>query len=222
MPDPVTGVGAAVSIGGSLLKGKSASKAGRLQYDAAMAGVDETRAARDEMRTLLQPYTEAGGPALQAQMAALGLAGPEAQQEYVTQQESSPFFQSMVQQGENAILQNASATGGLRGGNVQGALEQFRPQLLNQFLEQQYGRLGGMTQLGQRSAAGVGAAGMDASGNISTLLGQGGAAKAGSALAQGQMYGNILGSVGGVAQGLLGGGINNSINKIFKSDSGIF
>jgi len=201
MPDPVTGIGAAVSIGGAVLKGKSASKAGRLQYDAAMAGVDETRAARDEMRSLLQPYTEAGGPALQAQMAALGLAGPEAQQAYVTQQEQSPFFQSLAQQGESAILQNASATGGLRGGNVQGALAQFRPQLLNQFLDQQYGRLGGMTQLGQRSAAGVGAAGMDAAGDISTLLGTGGAAKAGASLAKGQMYGDILGSVGGVAKG---------------------
>jgi hypothetical protein len=222
MPDPVTGVGAAVSIGGSLLKGKSASKAGQLQYDAAMAGVDETRQAREEMRALLQPYTAAGGPALEAQMAALGLAGPEAQQQYVMGQEESPLFQALARQQEEAILQNASATGGLRGGNVQGALAQFRPQLLNQFLEQQYGRLGGMTQLGQRSAAGVGAAGMDAAGDISTLLGQGGAAKAGSDLAQGQMYGNILGSVGGVAQGLLGGGINNSINKIFKSDSGIF
>jgi hypothetical protein len=202
MPDPVTGIGAAVSIGGAVLKGKSASKAGQLQYDASMAGVAETRQAREEMRGLLQPYVSAGGPALEAQMAALGLSGAEAQQAYVTQQEQSPFFQSLARQQEEAILQNASATGGLRGGNVQGALAQFRPQLLNQFLEQQYGRLGGMTQLGQRSAAGVGAAGMDAAGDISTLLGEGGAARAGSALAKGQMYGDILGSVGGIAKGL--------------------
>ena len=201
MPDPVTGITAAVSIGGSVLKGKATSKAGKLQYDAAMAGVDETRQAREEMRTLLNPYVEAGGPALQAQMAALGLAGPEAQQAYVSQQEQSPIFQALARQGEEAILQNASATGGLRGGNVQGALAQFRPQLLNQFLEQQYGRLGGITQLGQRSAAGVGVAGMDASADISTLLGTGGAARAGSALAKGQMYGDILGSLGGVAKG---------------------
>jgi hypothetical protein len=222
MPDPVTGIGAAVSIGGAALKGNAASKSGRLQYNAAMAGVDETRAARDEMRTLLQPYTEAGGPALQAQMAALGLAGPESQQAYVSQQEQSPIFQALAGQGEEAIRQNASSTGGLRGGNVQGALAQFRPQLLNQFLEQQYGRLGGMTQLGQRSAAGVGAAGMDAANDISTLLGQGGAARAGSALAQGQMYGDILGSVGGVAQGLSGGGMDKSITRMFASNPGIF
>lgn len=202
MPDPVTGIGAAVSIGGSLLKGKATSKAGQLQYDAAMAGVDETKAAREEMRGLLQPYVSAGGPALEAQMAALGLAGPEAQQQYVMGQEQSPLFQSLARQQEEAILQNASATGGLRGGNVQGALAQFRPQLLNQFLEQQYGRLGGMTALGQQSAAGVGTAGMSASRGISELLAAGGAAKSGAALAKGQMYGDILGSVGGIAKGL--------------------
>ncbi len=202
MPDPVTGIGAAVSIGGSLLKGKATSKAGQLQYDAAMAGVDETKAAREEMRGLLQPYVSAGGPALEAQMAALGLAGPEAQQQYVMGQEESPLFQSLARQQEEAILQNASATGGLRGGNVQGALAQFRPQLLNQFLEQQYNRLGGMTALSQQSAAGVGTAGMSASQGISELLGKGGAAQSGAALAKGQMYGDILGSVGGIAKGL--------------------
>lgn len=202
MPDPVTGVTAAVSIGGAVLKGKSASKAGQLQYDAAMAGVEETKAAREQMRQLLQPYVAAGGSALEAQMGALGLAGPEAQQAYVSQQEQSPIFQALARQQEEAILQNASATGGLRGGNVQGALAQFRPALLNQFLEQQYGRLGGMTSLGQASAAGVGTAGMSASRGISELLGTGGAAKSGAALAKGQMYGDILGSVGGVAKGL--------------------
>jgi hypothetical protein len=201
MPDPVTGIAAAVSVGGSLIKGSAAKKASNIEAASLQAGVDETRAAREELRTLLQPYTEAGGPALQAQMAALGLAGPEAQQAYVTQQEESPIFQALARQGEEAMLQSASATGGLRGGNVQGALAQFRPQLLNQFLEQQYGRLGGLTALGQRSAAGVGAAGMEAAGDISTILGKRGEAQAGGALAKGKMFSDILGSAGGVAKG---------------------
>ena len=202
MPDPVTGIAAAVSVGGSLIKGGAAKKAANIEAASLQAGVDETRAAREELRTLLQPYTEAGGPALQAQMAALGLAGPEAQQAYVTQQEESPIFQALARQGEEAVLQSASATGGLRGGNVQGALAQFRPQLLNQFLEQQYGRLGGMTQLGQRSAAGVGAAGMDAAGDIATLLGKRGEAQAGGALAKGKMFSDILGAASNPIKGL--------------------
>ena len=216
MPDPVTGIGAAVSIGGAALKGKAASKAGKLQAASEQEAIaqqrlaiEEQRAAREEMRTLLNPYVAAGGSALQGQMAALGLAGPEEQQAFVSGQEQSPFFQSLAQQGEEAILQNASATGGLRGGNVQGALAQFRPALLNQFLEQQYGRLGGMTTLGQQSAAGVGSAGMQTANQISgnlTNIGTGfrniGSYQSGSALAKGQMFGDILGSVGGVAKGL--------------------
>ena len=71
------GVGA---LGSAAIGASSASKAGKIQARAAEAGTAEQRAAREEMRRLLQPYVAAGGPALEAQMSALGLAGPEAQQ----------------------------------------------------------------------------------------------------------------------------------------------
>lgn len=193
------GVGA---LGSSAIGAMSAKQAGKYQTQAANAGVAETRAAREELRTLLQPFVAAGGPALQQQMAALGLSGPEAQQEYVSAQERSPIFQALAQQGEQAMLQQASATGGLRGGNLQGALAQFRPQLLNQFLEQQYNRLGGMTALGQQSAAGVGTSGMQAASSISDLLAQAGAARAGSALGMGRAFAqpfNLLTTLGGMS-----------------------
>lgn len=192
MPDPITAVVAGVgSIASSAIGAGAAKSAGQAQESAAMAGVAEQRAAREELARRLEPYAAVGGPALQAQMAALGLRGPQEQAAFVAQQEQSPIFQALARQGEEAIMQNASATGGLRGGNVQGALAQFRPALLNQFLEQQYGRLGGITTLGQQSAAGVGSAGMTAAGNIAELLGQAGAAKAGAALGAGQAWGNL-------------------------------
>jgi hypothetical protein len=93
---------------------------------------------------------------------------------------------AMTQQGENAILQQGAATGGLRGGNVQGALAQFRPQALSSLINQQYGRLGGITQMGQASAAGVGAAGMQTGQSVAGLLGQQGSAVAGGILGAGQ------------------------------------
>jgi hypothetical protein len=135
-------------------------------------------------------------------MAALGLSGPEAQKAYVAEQEQSPIFQALRQQGETSILQNASATGGLRGGNVQGALAQFSPALLNQFLTQKYDQLGGMTKLGQNSAAGVGTAGMESATSIADLLGQAGAARAGSALGVGKALSgpfNLLTTLGGMS-----------------------
>ena len=186
-------IGSAV-IGG-VVSSKAASKAGKAQVEAADKTVEEQRAAREEMRTLLNPYVSAGTPALQAQMAALGLSGQEAQQAYVTEQEQSPIFQALARQQEEALLQNASATGGLRGGNVQGALAQFRPRLLNQFLEQQYGRLSGLSQLGQASAAGVGAAGMQSANQIGQAYTQAGQARAGSIMGQANAFNQALATI---------------------------
>jgi hypothetical protein len=192
------GVGA---LGSAAIGASAASKAGKYQERAADKGVEEQRAAREEMRRLLEPYVAAGGPALEAQMGALGLRGTEAQQAYVAEQEQSPIFQALKRQQEESILQNASATGGLRGGNIQGALAQFSPALLNQFLTQQYDRLGGMTALGQQSAAGVGTSGMQSANAISGLFGQAGAARAGAALGVGQALSgpfNLATSLGGM------------------------
>jgi hypothetical protein len=190
----------------------ASSKAGKAQVQAADKAAEEQRAAREEMRTLLSPYVSAGTPALQAQMAALGLSGPEAQQEYVTGQEQNPIFQALARQGEEGILQNASATGGLRGGNVQGALAQFRPQLLNQFLEQQYGRLAGLSTLGQASAAGVGTAGMQSANQIGQAYTQAGQARAGSIMGQAGAFNQALNTITGFGTSDKG---QAAIGKIF-------
>jgi len=193
MPDPIT----ALVVGGSQLIGSSmqasaAGDAAAIQSGAAQAGIEEQRRQFDAMRELLKPYTEAGQPALEAQQAFLGLKGPEAERAAIERIKGGETFQALASQGEEALLQRASATGGLRGGNIQGALAQFRPQLLSSLIEQQYGRLGGMTQLGQRSAAGVGAAGMESGANVANLLAQQGAAQAGGALGQAQAYGQLF------------------------------
>jgi hypothetical protein len=144
-----------------------------------------------------------------------GEAGQAAQQQAISALEASPQFQALQQQGENAILQNASATGGLRGGNVQGALAQFRPALLSSLINQQYERLGGLSSIGQNAAAGVGNAGMSTGSNIATLLGRQGQAQAGGILGQqsaltggiNQAFGAIQGA-GGFGKLFGGNGLN--------------
>jgi hypothetical protein len=126
-----------------------------------------------------------------------GEAGQAAQQQAISALASSPQFQALQQQGENALLQTASATGGLRGGNLQGALAQFRPALLSNLIEQQYGRLGGLTTLGQNAAAGTGAAAQTMGTNVTNLLGQQGAAAAGGELAQARAFGAIPSAISG-------------------------
>jgi hypothetical protein len=193
MPDPITAlvVGGSQLVGG-VMQADAAGDAAAIQAGAAGEGIAEQRRQFDALQALLKPYTEAGLPALEQQQALLGLRGPEEERAAIERIQGGIGFQESVRQGEEALLQRASATGGLRGGNVQAALAQFRPQLLNQAIEEQYGRLGGMTTLGQRSAAGVGAAGMETGTNVANLLGQQGAALAGGELGEARAYGQVL------------------------------
>lgn len=203
MPDPITAITAATAaldFAGSQSQADAAASASGAQAAASQAGIAEQRRQFDEIRKLLEPYVSAGSPALKQQQAILGLGGPGSQEQAYKALENSPQFQALARQGENAMLQNASATGGLRGGNIQGALAQFRPALLNQAIADQYARLAGLTSLGQQSAVGVGNAGMQTGGNIAQLLQEQGAAQAGGALAQGraqqQMYNVLPGAIG--------------------------
>jgi hypothetical protein len=193
---------AGIAVGGATLvsgymQGQAAEDAAQIPAGSAQAGIAEQRRQFDAMRELLKPYTEAGLPALQAQQAFLGLQGPEAERAAIERIRGGETFQALTRQGEEALLQRASATGGLRGGNIQAALSQFRPQLLSSLIEQQYGRLGGMTALGQQSAAGVGAAGLETGANVANLLGQQGAALAGGELAQGRAFASIPSAIAG-------------------------
>jgi len=206
-------------ITGAKQAGEAAEKAGKVQSAAAQAGIEEQRRQFDRLVELMSPYVTAGAGALGGQQALIGLQGPQAQQQAISALEQSPEMQALTQQGENAILQRASATGGLRGGNVQAALAQFRPQVLSSLIGQQYERLGGLTSVGQASAAGQASAGMGLGQNVAGLLGQSGAARAGGLVAQGavpgqtfgqalQIGGTILGAMGGFG-GLGGGGVSS-------------
>ena len=183
---------AAATVATGYMASNAASEAAEAQSGSAEAGVAEQRRQFDAIRKLLEPYVAAGTPALEAQQAMLGLGGAEAEAAQIAAVERSPTFQAMLRQGEEALLQRASATGGLRGGNIQAALAQFRPQLLAQELGSRYARLGDLTTLGQQSAVGVGNAGMTSAANVATLLGRQGAAQAAGAIGQAQAYGGTL------------------------------
>ncbi len=181
----------------------ASQQAADAQAAATEKGIAEQRRQFDKMVSLLSPYAKAGTGALAQQQALLGLKGVDQQRYYTKQIENSPYFKAVAQQGESAILQNASATGGLRGGNTQGALAQFRPQLLNQLVQQQYANLGGITNMGQSAAAGQAAGGMQSAGAISNLYSQGGAAQAQGYLGAGQAQaGGYLGQAQATSQGI--------------------
>lgn len=225
--------GAAIAAGGAVLgsvlggnaQKKAAETASNAQIQAAQVGVDEQRRQFDALQKVLSPYVTAGTGALGAYQNLLGLGGAGSQQSAISALEASPEFAALQKQGENALLANASATGGLRGGNTQSALAQFRPALLSQLINEQYGRLGGLTSLGQNAAAGVGNAGIQTGQGISQLLQQMGSAQAGNALAAGKansaLYGNLgqlAGQIGGMySSGAFngGGGGGMPTNEVF-------
>lgn len=190
----------------------AANAASKTQAASAQAGIDEYRRQFDALQKLLQPFVSTGTNATTALSNLIGLGGNDAQASAISALQQSPEFTSALQSGQNAILQNASATGGLRGGNTQAALAQFSPQLLAQTINNQYSRLGNLASLGQNAAAGVGNAGLSTGSGISNLLQQKGAALAGGQLAQG----NAAAANTGTGTGLLINGLTGFLTGAFS------
>lgn len=233
----MSGIGTAISVGalaavtgiaGAAIQGHAASEAQKSQEAMFQQGLRANEKAGEQARADQQPYAQAGMggvgglqgyqqtgmDAMGQQRALQGLDGPEAQAAAIAQLEQSPQFLAMMRQGEDAILANASATGGLRGGNTQAALAQFRQGLLGQMVQQQLGQLGGLSNAGQQAAGGLAGLGQaSAAGQAATsmasgqqqvgLLGQIGASRAGGNLAQGAAWqAGVQAPMRGVSQGL--------------------
>lgn len=200
---------AAATLVGSLINSDAQRSAGNTAADATRdanaAAIAEQQRQFDAVQKLLQPYVSAGTSALGNQLDLAGLNGAEKQSAAIQALQSSPAFTSALKLGENRILANASATGGLRGGNTQAALAQFSPALLAATINDQYSKLGGLTSLGQNAAAGVGNAGMATGSSVAQLLSQTGAANAGAALS------------GGRADMMLGNGLSSAIGQLVGS-----
>lgn len=174
------------SLYGASQQANAASDAADAQVAASNADIAQRQKQFDAVQAILHPYVEAGNAALTKQQDLIGSNGSGPQQAAISALQQSPYFTAMLKQGENSLMANASATGGLRGGNLQSALAQFSPTLLAQVINDQYAKLGGLTSLGQNAAAGVGNAGMTTANGVSAALQQQGAAIAGGDLAQGK------------------------------------
>jgi len=238
------GIVGGTQILGSILGANSARSAASTQARAAEAGQETQRQMFERTQEILRPYVEAGqaqlptlagyteaGPmAFERQLALAGLSGPQAQQAAIEQVRMQPRFGALTQAGEEAILANASATGGLRGGNTQNALARFRADLLADEIEREYARFGGLTafgqgvsqnlaQMGQAAGAGTGVAAMQAGQGIAGLQGAAGAARAGGTLGSAAAYGQVLNMPAqfvGLEYGLASRGRESLIGSLFR------
>jgi hypothetical protein len=146
------------------------------------------------------PWLQAGQASLGGLMDIIGLNGADKQQAAISGIQNSPQFASLNRQGEEAILQNAAATGGLRGGNVQASLYNQRSDLLAQLIDQQFARLGGISGAGAQTGATIGGFGQNAANAIAGLFGNIGQAKAGGIMGQAQGYTQVAQGVGNMLQ----------------------
>lgn len=188
-------------------KGGGSGKALAAQVNAINNAIATQKEQFNYIKDLITPYAEGGEKSFAASLDLLGL-GEGSQQEAINALTGQDYFQTLLQQGENALLQNASATGGLRGGNTQAALAEFRPSMIAQLVQQQLSNLGGITATGMQGAGTLAGASQNYANNIGQLQMGIGNAIANQALMKGSQqsgFGRALGAglqIAGLAGGL--------------------
>lgn len=198
MPNPVLGlVGASAgsSIIGAAASSNAAGRASSAQERSTAMAIEAQEKQFSRVMEMLAPFVEGGTGAFNDMLDLVGVTGQGAQQSAIDALRTGPEFTTAMDLGEEAILANASATGGLRGGNTQEALARLGPQVLAQMIGRQYDRLGGLASMGQSAAAGASSAASSFGSSQADLLMQGGAARAGGIMAQANAFNQGLGGV---------------------------
>jgi len=196
----------AISAVGAYSQSQAASSAADAQAKAAKQAAQLQQQQFEQTQAQLAPYREAGTQALEQQQALLGLLGPEAQAKAYQAYTESPGQAFLRQRGEQALLRNAAATGGLGGGNVLSALQQQGIGFAQQDLQNQLARLTSLSEAGRGAAVNTGQFGAQSAANVGNLLGQQAEAKASGILGRQLANQQFLGQVGGIATGALAGG----------------
>lgn len=194
---------------GSLLdthhKNASIARAGADRIQGFDQGIDATQANFGKVTDMLAPYTTNGGNASNALATLLGIGGGDTGGA-IDALKDSPLYKSLFHNGQETVLQNAAATGGLRGGNTEHSLFNLGTDTLAKVYQSMMDNLSGVANLGAKTGLGYG----ELSGNESSLLSK---LFAGKGQAASDM---VLGKVQSTAGN---GGTMDAIGKLF-GDSG--
>lgn len=136
--------------------------AAQLQAEAADLAREQQQKQFEVTQEQFRPFREAGVSALGQQQALLGLSGRQAQQQAFQQFQESPGQAFLRERGEQALLRQSAAIGGLGGGQVRSALQQQGIGFAQQDLQNQLARLGAMAGQGQAVTGTVGQLGAQA------------------------------------------------------------
>jgi hypothetical protein len=244
----IAGAGLA-GVAGSAISASGAQSAADTQAQATQSQIGQQNYEFNTVRDLLKPYVNAGtNTGLPGYTSAMnnyqagvsgyqgilgnlnnltGANGTGAQQSAINGLQSNPLYTTSMNLGQQAILANASATGGLRGGNTIASLGYLPGQILSNVMQQQIGNLGtslngqsgllgalgnvvsqygNLVNLGENAASGTGQAALQTGNNITSAIGQQGAIGAGSILAGTNAITGGINSVAGALGSYLGSG----------------
>ena len=203
--------GAAGAVGGALIGSSASKKALSAQEAASQAALAEQQRQFDLTRADQAPYRQTGTDAL-GRLSGLAGFDPTPDASAVM---AEPGYQFGLDQGRRALEGSAAAGGGLYSGSALKALTRYG----NDYATTKYGDAFNRAQssFGNRwnrdaSLAGIGqtanqqsaAAGQNFANNASGILTGLGNAQGGNALAQGSIWGNALGQLGGRLAGQFG------------------
>lgn len=181
---------------------KAANQAMQAQTAALNRAIDIGNQQFQQTRSDYMPYTQAGTAAIGDIGKLLGLnvgpgysimetgatqAGQDDQAAAIEKLRLGPLYQSLYRNGEEALLQNAAATGGIRGGNTQRGLADFGSDVLANVYQNQLSNLSGVAGLGLGATGSVASFGANNANNAAGLTTQIGQAQANNYLARGRI-----------------------------------
>lgn len=193
-------------IGGLLGGGsekKAINKATDAQVEMGNKAIAEQQRQFDLTRSDFAPYLGAGTKSLGGLTDLLGLNGNDKAAAAIQALKASPIYQSLYDNGKEAILQNASATGGIRGGNTERGLAGFGADTLASVVTDQLSRLGGLAGMGEGATNSVSNFGAHTADAIAGQYNQQGQARASGALAKGGINANMWNSAGSFLDSLV-------------------
>lgn len=175
------------AIGGGLagaLSGSSNKHAIAGQNDALQLGLANAENALNtqfgQTAANFNPFITGGQKAFGAEQDLLGLNGNAASGSAIDALKASPLYQSLFTTGRDSVLAAGSATGGLRGGNINGALYNNASQTLAQVIQNRLQNLGGLSSQGLGAAGTLGGLGAQNAVSLADLLVGSGKANAGA------------------------------------------
>jgi hypothetical protein len=210
-------------IGNIILGAHDNKKAISKARDATLAGITNAKGDLNSQLAATQgrldPWETGGQQALSQQGDILGLHGAGAQGSIIDQLKASPMFQSLFRTGQDTVLNNASATGGLRGGNIIDHLANFGSDTLAQVIQNQLQNLQPLSQQGLQATEFGGGLGANNATQMAGLDTGAGAANAGAILGKTAVSNNMFAQIQKLIQSAASAGAGGGFGSLFSGGS---